>query len=73
FAAENPDLEEEILELFPTLAALEGFKKQGPPISDVDQEQIQSGLQMGEYQLLREIGVGGMGIVYEAFQQSMQR
>ncbi|TWT63846.1 serine/threonine protein kinase [Rubinisphaera italica] len=73
FAAENPDLAEEILELFPTLAALEGFKKQGPPISDVDQEQIQSGLQMGEYQLLREIGVGGMGIVYEAFQQSMQR
>ncbi|MBV07757.1 serine/threonine-protein kinase [Rubinisphaera sp.] len=73
FANENPELKEEILELFPTLAALESFKKQGPPISDVDQQQIESGLQMGEYQLLREIGVGGMGIVYEAFQKSIQR
>ncbi len=73
FAAENPDQEEEILELFPTLAALEDFKKPSPPISDVDREKIQSGLLMGDYQLLREIGVGGMGVVYEASQQSMQR
>lgn len=74
FADEHPDQRDEILELFPTLAALEKYREQPPSSAHaIDEISINSGLQLGDYRLLREIGAGGMGIVYEALQESMQR
>ncbi len=74
FAAEHPGHASEIRDLFPTLVGLEEVRdNQLSQTQEVDRQKIQSGLQLGDYQLLREIGVGGMGIVYEAVQLSMQR
>ncbi|MCG6157801.1 serine/threonine protein kinase [Rubinisphaera margarita] len=74
FAAEHPGHASEIRDLFPTLVGLEAVRdNRMSQTQEVDRKNIQSGLQLGDYQLLREIGVGGMGIVYEALQLSMQR
>ncbi len=74
YATEHPDQAEEIRDLFPTLASLEKARSsQGANDPFQAGEDISGGLMLGEYRLLREIGVGGMGIVYEAMQETMQR
>ncbi|MEZ5949002.1 MAG: hypothetical protein R3C12_07280 [Planctomycetaceae bacterium] len=77
FARQHEAQAEEIRELFPTLLALEQASRPTLDASSSQASEISSlisgGLQLGEYQLLREIGAGGMGIVYEAIQESMQR
>lgn len=74
YVARYPGLADEIRELFPTIASLEQWKTR--------QEQSAGGRaslgparleKLGEFRLLHEIGRGGMGIVYEAEQQSLGR
>ncbi len=64
-----PELEDEIRELFPTILALEQMRiaKDQPP------EPLGFPDQLGDFRLIREIGRGGMGIVYEAIQISLDR
>ena len=80
FASEHPDQAEEIRDLFPTLEALEKARTSditSNPLQSHENitagEEITGGLLLGEYRLLREIGAGGMGIVYEAMQESINR
>lgn len=67
-----PQWSAEIGELFPTLADLEDLDPlnrslpSGPPAVDIPE-------QLGDYLIRREIGRGGMGVVYEAEHKTMQR
>src|SRR5262245_27985977 len=67
YAAKYPELADEIRDLLPALVKLERnfAPEQAAPPTPAQQ--------LGEYLLLREIGRGGMGVVYEAVQQSLRR
>src|SRR5262249_56247720 len=67
YAAAHPDLAEQIRDLFPALLMLEDVRPEARPAADGPPERL------GEYRIVREIGRGGMGVVYEAVQESLGR
>jgi len=69
-----PEMAAEIRELFPMVAALEQWK------SDRESEVLRAQLpdqfklkQLGDCRIVREIGRGGMGVVFEAVEGSIER
>lgn len=74
YAQKHKDLAEEIREIFPLVETLErcrerkesdGLRYRFPQEFRIEQ--------LGEYRIVRELGRGGMGIVFEAFEPGMQR
>jgi formylglycine-generating enzyme required for sulfatase activity/tRNA A-37 threonylcarbamoyl transferase component Bud32 len=68
YAMRYPALADEIRELFPALSALTRIETSVPPPSNPTVPR-----RLGDFLLLREIGRGGMGVVYEAMQETLGR
>jgi serine/threonine protein kinase len=69
-----PDLAGEIREVFPAMVEIKQAEedRHEPPEGAVASP-VPPPRQVGEYRILREVGLGGMGAVYEAEQQSLGR
>src|SRR5438105_3778997 len=75
YVAKYPEYADEIRELFPALVMIERFKPAAGEHTGAYEEPCSASgeapAQVGDYHILRQVGQGGMGVVYEAEQVSL--
>lgn len=76
YADRHPDLAPEIWKVFPAMAMMENIaladESLGGQVSEIDREPGNL-TQVGDFRIIRRVGRGGMGVVYEAEQISLGR
>lgn len=74
YVTRHPEFADEIRSILPTISALEKWKAKQQRTRDGRVTLAGWRLeQLGDFRIIREIGRGGMGIVYEAEQRSLSR
>ena len=74
FAAKNPDNSDQILTLFPAIESMERLRFAAMSESmGTDSKPISNIKQLGDFRVIKELGRGGMGIVFLAEQISLGR
>jgi WD40 repeat protein len=73
YCSRHPDLADDIRLLFPAVVELERAKADAGPELAVAAADSPPVTHLGDFHLLREVGRGGMGVVYEAEQASLGR
>lgn len=73
FEKRAPEHRDVIRTLFPTIALLERVTHQEHSERKAERRSVFNRKSIGDFQILRELGRGGMGVVYEAIQTSLGR
>ena len=68
--ADNPELADELVDYLDSLQFIAGFRPADEPAAPNLAESLRT---LGDFRIIRELGRGGMGVVYEAEQISLGR